>query len=109
LYRDKLGSLLNVDKNQLKPKDTSQITHPETVNEESEEKDPLSDLLASYNDSEKTTLAKLVKSNQQVARLKECLRVVHDQYLRCLDAVEDQVYLCLLLFVYLFSLLRFFS
>jgi hypothetical protein len=104
-----------VDKNQLTPvksddsKDTSQITNPETFNEEREEKDPLSDLLASYNDSEKKMLASLVKSNQQVSKLKECLRVVHDQYLRCLDAVEEQVYLCLLLFVCLFFFLDLFK
>ena len=58
--------------------------------EREEEKDPLTDLLISYNNSEEKMLKTLSNSNSQVRQLRENVRCLSDRYRACLDALTEE-------------------
>ena len=54
------------------------------------EKDPLTDLLISYNNGEEKLFRLLSNSNSQILHLKENVRCLNDRYRACLDALIEE-------------------
>ena len=54
------------------------------------EKDPLTDLLISYNNSEQKLSKLLSNSNSQILQLEENVRCLHDRYRACLDTLIEE-------------------
>ena len=94
-YRQKLSSLLSVQEKFCPSKMSENdginnenfISHKDKDKEE--DKDPLTDLLISYNNSEKKMLLSLSKSNAQVYALRENVRSLSDRYRACLDILAE--------------------
>ena len=93
-YREKLSSLLSVQEefSSLKLSKNDDVNNESYVSqkEREEEKDPLTDLLISYNNSEEKMLKTLSNSNSQVRQLRENVRCLSDRYRACLDALTEE-------------------
>ena len=93
-YREKLSSLLSVQEefSSVKLSKNDDVNNENYVSqkEREEEKDPLTDLLISYNNSEEKMLKTLSNSNSQVRQLRENVRCLSDRYRACLDALTEE-------------------
>ena len=93
-YREKLSYLLSVQEefSSVKLSKNDDVNNESYVSqkEREEEKDPLTDLLISYNNSEEKMLKTLSNSNSQVRQLRENVRCLSDRYRACLDVLTEE-------------------